>query len=85
MKGNDAAVLCELRRSPDEWHLGLDVAASVQARTDLSWWVRLNAGRMSIYVILHRLADAGLVESRYLVPGHGNPSRLARHRIYRAK
>ena len=71
MKANDAAVLRELEAATPDWLFGLDLVERVQAREDLSWWTKWNSGRASIYVILHRLEQAGHIESRYTgAPSH---------------
>lgn len=68
MKDNDAAVLRELEEEAPGWLFGLDLVDRMQAREDLDWWTKWNCGRGSIYVILHRLANADQVESRYTGP-----------------
>lgn len=75
MKGNDAAVLHEL--ASGDWLVGLDIVDRIQARKDLDWWTKLWSWRSSVYVILYRLENDGLVKSRVMgaVKSPGWPSR----------
>lgn len=65
MSEQTAKVLACLASNSDGWSYGLEIAA----------WTRLRSG--SLYPILIRLADRGLLESRWLEPER--PGRPARH------
>lgn len=65
----EEAVLRELKDESPGWLFGLEIVSRCQAREDLSWWVKFNSGRGSIYVLLHRLQERGWVESRYVEEG----------------